>query len=551
VAAFDRPGPPISSGKILRGAVGLTVGQCAAYGLSFVRNIILARMLTRADFGLAAAFGMTIGLLELAGRMSFGQQVVQSPEGDSEEFQSTSQAFQFIAGTASALLMAALSAPLAHLFKAPGAAWAFALLALVPLLKGFEHLDVSRRQREMEYRPAVLAELVPQLAVTAAAWPVAAWFRDFRAFLWLILGKSMLTLLMTHLLGRRRYQWAWSRDMTKGMVAFGWPLVINGFIMFASQQGDQMMVGAAYSLNDLALFSVAGSLATIPWFVFGQVASSIILPFLSRVQDSPEAFRTRYRWSAEFAAMASVVTAIPMVVAGEQIVLLMYGGKYSGAGRILAWLGAASSFRFLRLAPAVAAIARADTQTQMFSNLFRATSLLLVLAAVYLRCSIETVAACALIGEVIAFSATIYRLRRLQSVRVPDSLKPALYLSGCLIGAGALVIAGSQSWSLLAVGAGGIALLATTVIAAQTLFRESAGQLRRQLFFLRNAPASWWTYGQSPGSAAETSGRLEALGKVKVESVPHNRGAQEKFVGPGEFLLVEKQVGPASGKLDR
>jgi len=478
----------MSSRKILKGAVGLTVGQCAAFGLSFVRSIILARMLTRADFGLAASFGMVIGLLELAGRMSFGQQIVQSREGDSEEFQNTSHAFQFVAGVASALLMGSLSVPLAHLFKVPGAAWAFALLALVPLLKGLEHLDVSRCQREINYKPAVLSELVPQLVVTAAAWPVAEMFRDFRAFLLLILGKALLTLVMTHLLGRRRYRWAWCGDMAKGMLAFGWPLLINGFIMFASQQGDQMIVGAAYSLNDLALFSVAGSLAMIPWFIFAQVASSIMLPLLSRVQDSPEAFRTHYRRSAAFTAVGSMITAIPLIVAGEQALVLMYGPKYAGAGRVLAWLGAASAFRFLRLAPAVAAIARADTQTQMFSNVFRALSVLLVLAAVYWRCSIETVAACAVIGELIAFGGCIQRLRRLQSVGVWDSLKPALYLSGCLAGAGALVAAGSQTWSLLVVGSSGSLLLAGAVLAAGLLFREHCQSLSQHISFRSSVP---------------------------------------------------------------
>jgi O-antigen/teichoic acid export membrane protein len=83
---LDLVGFKLSSNKLLRGGAILTLGQLISYGLSFVRNVILARALTKADFGLAAVFAMTVSLLEVAGRMSFGQQIVQSTEGDSEAF---------------------------------------------------------------------------------------------------------------------------------------------------------------------------------------------------------------------------------------------------------------------------------------------------------------------------------------------------------------------------------------------------------------------------------------------------------------------------------
>ena len=93
----------------------LTLGQVASYGLSFIRNVILARMLTKVDFGLAAMFGMTLSLLEVSGRMSFGQQIIQSKDGNVESFQATSHTFQFMLSVIGAFLVAALSHP--HVFR--------------------------------------------------------------------------------------------------------------------------------------------------------------------------------------------------------------------------------------------------------------------------------------------------------------------------------------------------------------------------------------------------------------------------------------------------
>ena len=183
----------------------LTLGQVASYGLSFVRNIILARMLTKADFGLAAVFGMTVSLLEIAGRMSFGQQIIQSKDGDSPQFQATSQAFQFLLSIAGAFLILALSNPAAQVFKMPGTAWAFALLAVVPLARGFEHLDYCRLPRSLNYVPAVLCDVVPQAVITLAAWPLTVWLGDFRVIVWLMIGKAVLGIAMTHVLARQPF----------------------------------------------------------------------------------------------------------------------------------------------------------------------------------------------------------------------------------------------------------------------------------------------------------------------------------------------------------
>src|SRR5947209_6157897 len=122
------------SKKLLRGTMVLTIGRVAGYGLSFLRNLILARVLAKADYGLAAVFAMATTLLEISGRMAFGIQIVQSKRGDTPGFQASAHVLQFLGGTISAVMIALMSLPLARLFGVPHAWWAFAFLAVVPLL---------------------------------------------------------------------------------------------------------------------------------------------------------------------------------------------------------------------------------------------------------------------------------------------------------------------------------------------------------------------------------------------------------------------------------
>lgn len=422
------PPRPVTAG-VRRGTIVLSAGQMAGYVLSFVRNLILARLLAKADYGLAALFGMAVTLLEINGRMALGTQVVQAEEGDSAAFMGTAQTLQFVGGCCSAMLLALGSFPLARLFHVPTAGWAFASLALVPLMQGFAHLDVARRQRRMDFVPFVVSDVAAQFAVTLLVWPLAIWIRDYRVILLLMLIKAGMTTAITYAFAQSPYEWRWHRLHAVRILNFGWPLLITGLVIFAAQQADQLIVGAMFSLNVLATYALAFSLVSIPYSIFGQVVSSLALPIMSRAQNDLPRLRTQYRICAQVAATAGATCSVPLIVIGEWLVTSLYGAKYAGAGPFMAVLGASAAARFLRYAPAVAALAKADTINQLISNLWRAVSLPLALAVWMIGGGPLHIASCALAGEFFAVGVSLLRLAKRQQIPLRDTAGPAIYLA--------------------------------------------------------------------------------------------------------------------------
>ena len=475
--------PRKAHGRALRSSALLTGSRLLVYSLSFTRNLILVRMLTKADFGLAAVFGMTIGLLEVAGRMAFGQQVVQNRAGDSDSFLATSHTFQLGAGLCGALLMGLLSVPLAHLFEVPHAWPYFALLGCVPFFKAFEHLDVFRQQREMKFLPSAIAEVTPQLIVTVAALPMTLWLKDYRVIVWLMAANAALSTVMTHLMAEHRYRCQWHPEHGKQMLLFSWPLLLNGLLMFACQEADQVLVAKSFSLGDLGMYALALSLVSIPWFIFAPVASSLMLPIFSKAQDHPERFRIAYGQAAAYAATASMFVLLPLIIAGEHITTLLYGAKYLGAGPIVALLAAASAIRFARFAPAVAAMAKADTMNQLYANLWRTISLPLAIGAVLLSgANVIAVAACALAGEIVAATASVVRLCRRQNIPIRDNLPAILYLATFLACGLFVSFYGLRNWG------------AWTTVAATTLLLL-ASQAASMLIFPNTWTLLWSAMG--------------------------------------------------------
>jgi len=115
----------------------------------------------------------------------------------------------------------------------------------VPLISGFTHFDKSRVQRDMKFGPSVWVDVSSNVLVMVAALPLALWLRDYSAMLWVLVLQSAAVTAASHCVAERHYGWAWDRRYARKILAFGWPLIVNGLLMFLIFEGDRFVIGAA------------------------------------------------------------------------------------------------------------------------------------------------------------------------------------------------------------------------------------------------------------------------------------------------------------------
>jgi len=442
--------------KTLKGASLLSAAEFVNQGCSFARNVILARFLTKADFGVAALLAMILTLLEMTSKMALGQQVVQSRHGDHPAFVDSVQFTQLAAGIFSAVLILLFAWPASHFFSGPRYLPAIMALALIPLVNGLGNLDLYRRARQLGFERLILADTVPQITATLAAWPLARLLPDYRAVVCLMLGKAVLSSVMTHLLAERRFHPRFERSWFRESMRFGGPLLLSGFIQFGNFQGDSMVVAARYPLTQLGEFSVAMTMAMTPAFAFMRVSQSLSLPVLAEVQGDLTRLVTRYRRYVESMALLSCCATLGMIFCGEYVVVLFFGVKYAGVGTLASWLIAGQALRIVRGATVSAAMARGDTMNMMVCSAWRLCGLPLAIGVGWLHGSLTWFAVTGFIAEIVALAASVIRLASRQNIAPRFTLVPALLGLGCALAAIAvkwavpLAPASPANWLLLA-----------------------------------------------------------------------------------------------------
>src|SRR5688572_29789660 len=115
----------MSRRSVIKGGLILSLSSTVSALTSFARNIIVARMISVEDFGIAALFALSMSIVEMLSNLGVDRMLVQDRHGDSERMQSTAHAFQVARGFMSATILFFVAPLIADFFGIPQVAWAF------------------------------------------------------------------------------------------------------------------------------------------------------------------------------------------------------------------------------------------------------------------------------------------------------------------------------------------------------------------------------------------------------------------------------------------
>lgn len=475
-----RAAPSLTS-RVAKQAALLFSGFAGAQVCSFLRNAIIGHILAKGDFGIAATLTMALQLVESLTDVGADRLIVQAPGGDARTFVATAHSVLIARGVLTSLLLYLASWPFCRFLGIEQATQSFQLVALVPFIKGFMNLDMRRAQRELDNRPQMLTEVTPQVLALALTLPVLALYPSFEAVAALSLSQATAALIVSHLVARRRYEAATDGAVLRDLLAFGWPIWLSAFPLFAVYQGDRLLVGKMYGMDVLAGYSVAFLVTMVPGLIAAKVGHALMLPLLASQRDNPRAFAARYGSLASATALAAALYLVVFVTAGEPLVKLAFGAKYAGLGALTGWLALMWTVRMVQVVPGMAVMAHGQTRPFLTAGLIRACALPAAVGLAMCGLGIETLAAAGAVGELASLGYIVWRTGLLNASLPLISISTNSWLGGVAcavtIAAMGLVHAGTAdrfaATLLLAACVTGYA------VTAQTALRDGISVLMR------------------------------------------------------------------------
>lgn len=399
---------------MIRSSIGVLMANCVDVGAVLLRNVILARLLPVEQFGLAATFAILMTMIETFQNVGLNRLVVQNARADDPYFVAGLHGAQIAVSLGAALLLAALAYPFARLMNTPALAPAYLLMAAIPVVNAFNNLETFRVQRDGRFGPQVLRSLLSQPIGVIAVLPGYWWFADHRAALVAIVAQQAAAAVLTHVGAGRPYRVAFNRMVWSRVIAFGWPLVANGLLMFLILNADRMVVLNQFGPAALGWFSAAVMLTLMPANLIAKSLQTVTLPALARAHDDPRAFQRIYQAAVSAAALIGAAMAIGMLMLGPLVLATLFGAKFLPASAFLTALACMTGLRLFRAVPAIAAMARGDTRNPLYANIVRVLGVPAALAAALVTDAIAPMILAGILAE-LASAALAGALARRQA----------------------------------------------------------------------------------------------------------------------------------------
>jgi O-antigen/teichoic acid export membrane protein len=418
--------------------------QVFVYASTFLRGVILARILGPHDYGLALILISVTGALDLFADAGIDRFVVQNRFGHRSDLIRTAHAFRVGGSAVVGLAIVLLSYPVSRAFDAPELWLPIALTGGVVTLRGFVNLSYKLQQRDhrFETEAAIRAAIytIELLATTA----VALWTKSYLAVLAGAYLNAVTHVVLSHIFAKGRYSFLPRGRLMRLVGRFSLPIYLNAALLFAAAQGDRVVIAASFSKRDLAFYAAASAIGAGIAGLTGAMMTNIMLPRLAPRGGGPGLSRLRINQLTGAVIVASVAFLAAVSLVAPPLVAILYGPAFAGLGALVF---AATIVQMIQLEQSwLTTILMANGLTARFPliTVMRAAAFPAALVMVALGLSILAVPLAFALGAALSLAVSYHGARQLQLI---DGRLIVLSFARVALAAGAVLLL-ARGWTV-------------------------------------------------------------------------------------------------------
>lgn len=326
--------------KAARGVVVTMGGLWGRALLQMISTIVLARLLTPADFGLIAMVGAVMGIAELVRDFGMTGAIIQAKDLSERVWQSLLWLSAFIGILLSVIV--ALCAPLiAALYNEPRLVAITLFMAPGVFLSGLVMPLQARATKELRF--TTLASLdISTMAFGVAAGIITAMLGwGFWSLVAMAGAQFIVRLVVLWYIVRPKFGPPRIVRETWSLVGTGGSIFGAELLGYTEKNIDNVIIGATLGPTMLGQYSRAYALFLLPLQQMNGPLGRVALPVLSALRDEGERYRRYIRSSALVIGYLTLPTYAVAAGVAQPLVQLLLGPNWSIAATLFSLLAIA------------------------------------------------------------------------------------------------------------------------------------------------------------------------------------------------------------------
>lgn len=327
--------------QILSGAAWTVGARWSIRGLGLISTLILARLLTPADFGVVAMAMFAIGLLEVFGETGVVMYLIRHPDPQRSHFD-TVFTLRLLVGLSLATTML-LAAPIGGaFFNEPRVIDVIRMLALRPLLYGLENPGIILFRKHMQFNKDFQFLVLNKVVAFLTTVTVALLLHNYWALVLGILAGGVASTAQSY--GMHPYRPRLTLGETRAVWSFSFWIMMQTLLVFLNTRVDELIIGRVKSTTLMGYYTMAADVASSPILEVVAPLGRALFPGIVMLNDNATELAETFGKVMAGVAIVAFSFGVGIALVASDLTQVLLGPKWTPVVPLLRILALSASF---------------------------------------------------------------------------------------------------------------------------------------------------------------------------------------------------------------
>ena len=313
--------------KTVKGVGWSFADNIGSQGITFLVGLVLARMLTPAEYGLIGIILIFVNIFNSIVNSGFSAALIRKKDATDDDYSTV-----FITNMAISVVLAIalfFSAPLiADFFNQPQLDALSKAMSCIVIINALGLVQFTILTKRIDFKTHTKISLIASISsgIIGIGMALAGYG------VWSLVGQQISRQLLNTLLLWLYNKWIpkmhFSTKSFKELFGFGWKLLVSSLIDVAWRDIYQVVIGKCYSATTLGHYTYANQYGSIFSSNLTSIIQRVSYPVLSSIQDDKDRMKQAYRRVIKVTMLVTFVFMLGLAAIAKPMILVLIGNQW-------------------------------------------------------------------------------------------------------------------------------------------------------------------------------------------------------------------------------
>ena len=313
--------------RAVHGAKWSFIDNISNSGVTFLVGLILARLLTPAEYGIMAMIAIFIAVSNSIVDSGFSNALIRKVRIDRVDY-NTVFVFNLIVSIVLYILLYTSAPAISLFFKEPVLTNVLRVIGLILIVNALGIIPRTILVRGIDFKTQTKVSIKSSVSsglvgVGMAIMAIGVW-----SLVWQQLSRQILNSLFLWIFCKWIPRWEFSIKSFKEMFGFGYKLLLSGLLDTLYKNIYYVIIGRCYSPAQLGQYSRAEQFNMIFSSNLTSIVQRVSYPVLSSIQEEPERLREAYRQIIKTTMLVTFACMLGLAAVAKPLIIILIGEKW-------------------------------------------------------------------------------------------------------------------------------------------------------------------------------------------------------------------------------